>query len=41
VPKQRWDRIWNDNELYAKYNLTDEEIAFVESVIRPMELASE
>ena len=38
VPIQTWDRIWTDNELYAKYSLTDEEVAFIESTIRPMEL---
>lgn len=26
-----------DRQLYAKYNLTDEEIAFIESMIKPME----
>jgi hypothetical protein len=26
-----------DTELYAKYKLTDEEIAFIESMIKPME----
>ena len=26
-----------DTQLYAKYGLTDEEIAFIESMIRPME----
>lgn len=36
VPKQTWDRSWTDTELYAKYGLTDEEIAFVEKVVRPM-----
>ena len=37
VPKQSWDRTWTDEELYAKYGLTDEEIAFIESIVRPME----
>ena len=26
-----------DNQLYAKYNLDDTEIAFIESMIKPME----
>ena len=26
-----------DQQLYAKYNLTDEEISFIESMIKPME----
>ena len=37
VPQQSWDRTWTDEELYAKYGLTDEEIAFIESIVRPME----
>ena len=37
VPIQSWDREWTDAELYAKYKLTDEEIAFIESIVRPME----
>ncbi|WAS06665.1 Eco57I restriction-modification methylase domain-containing protein [Gloeomargaritales cyanobacterium VI4D9] len=41
VPMQTWDRIWTDAELYQKYGLTQEEIDYIESVIRPMELNSE
>ncbi|MDO4665463.1 MAG: Eco57I restriction-modification methylase domain-containing protein [Actinomycetaceae bacterium] len=37
VPQQTWDREWTDEELYAKYGLTDEEIAFIESIVRPIE----
>lgn len=37
MPQQPWDRTWTDEELYAKYGLTDEEIAFIESIVRPME----
>ena len=37
VPIETWDRTWTDEELYAKYGLTDEEIAFIESIVRPME----
>lgn len=37
VPQQSWDRVWTDEELYAKYGLNDEEIAFIESIVRPME----
>jgi site-specific DNA-methyltransferase (adenine-specific) len=37
VPQQTWDRTWTDEALYKKYNLTKEEIAFVESMVRPME----
>ncbi|ANO13110.1 Eco57I restriction-modification methylase domain-containing protein [Mycobacteroides abscessus] len=41
VPLQTWDRIWTDAELYAKYGLTDDEIAYIESLIRPMDLPDE
>lgn len=37
VPVQDFSKPWTDEELYAKYNLTDEEIAFIESMIKPME----
>ncbi|MGN7861817.1 Eco57I restriction-modification methylase domain-containing protein [Microbacterium sp. 22303] len=36
VPVQVWDRIWTDEELYARYELTADEIAFIESQVRPM-----
>jgi site-specific DNA-methyltransferase (adenine-specific) len=39
VPTQSWDRIWTDEELYAKYGITDNEIAFIEEVVRPMDLS--
>lgn len=41
VPIQDFSRPWTDTDLYAKYGLTDEEIAFIESMIRPMELGDE
>ena len=37
VPLQDFSKPWSDEELYKKYNLTDDEIAFIESMIRPME----
>ena len=37
VPIQDFDKPWTDEELYAKYNLSEEEIAFTESLIRPMD----
>lgn len=37
VPIQSWDREWTDEMLYEKYGVTEEEIAFIESVVRPME----
>jgi site-specific DNA-methyltransferase (adenine-specific) len=39
VPMQSWDRNWTDSELYAKYGLTDDEVSFIESMIRPMEVS--
>lgn len=37
VPIQDFSKSWTDAELYAKYGLTDKEIAFIESMIKPME----
>ena len=36
VPMQDFSKPWTDTELYEKYGLTDEEIAFIESMIKPM-----
>ena len=30
------NRMWTDRELYRKYGLSSEEIAFIESMMRPM-----
>lgn len=37
VPVQDFTRPWTDADLYAKYNLTDDEIAYIEQLIKPME----
>lgn len=37
VPLQDFSKPWTDAELYAKYGLTDGEIAFIEAMIKPME----
>lgn len=37
VPLQDFSKPWTDEELYKKYNLTEDEIAFIESMIKPME----
>ena len=37
VPIQDFSKPWTDAELYEKYGLTEEETAFIESMIRPME----
>lgn len=40
VPKQHFSKPWSDQRLYEKYGLSDEEIAFVEWMVRPMNLSS-
>ena len=37
VPVQDFSKSWTDTDLYAKYNLTEEESSFIESMIKPME----
>jgi len=39
VPTQNFDEPWTDEKLYKKYGLTEDEIAFIESMIRPMDLS--
>lgn len=41
VPRQAWTKIWTDAELYAKYGLNDEEVAFIEKIVCPMELTTD
>lgn len=36
VPQQSWDNQWTDEMLYKKYGITLNEIAFIDSIIRPM-----
>jgi site-specific DNA-methyltransferase (adenine-specific) len=38
VPVQNFEEPWNDEKLYKKYGITNEEIVFIESMIRPMDL---
>jgi site-specific DNA-methyltransferase (adenine-specific) len=38
VPMQDFNESWTDEKLYKKYGLTKNEIAFIESMIRPMDL---
>jgi site-specific DNA-methyltransferase (adenine-specific) len=40
VPTQDWTKQWSDAELYVKYGLNREEIAFIEKIVRPMDLSS-
>lgn len=37
VPIQKYDQAWTDEKLYKKYELTEDEIQFIESMIRPMD----
>lgn len=41
VPKQTWDRQWTDAELYAKYGISEDEIAFIDKIVRPMDLSAD
>lgn len=36
VPEQSWDKTWTDDMLYKKYGITQDEVAFIESMIRPI-----
>jgi len=38
VPLQDFSRRWSDQELFEKYEFSDDEIRFIESMIRPMDL---
>ncbi len=37
VPKQSWNRKWTNQDLYEKYGISISEIAFIESLVRPMD----
>lgn len=41
VPLVDFTETWTDEELYEKYNLTQEEIDFIESMIKPMDLGGD
>jgi len=41
VPMQDFSEAWTDEKLYRKYGLTEDEIAFIESMVRPMEANGE
>lgn len=41
VPMQNFEESWDDKKLYEKYGLSEDEIAFIESTIKPMEKESE
>lgn len=37
IPMQDFDKTWTDEMLYTKYGLTQDEIAYIESMIKPMD----
>lgn len=39
IPMQHFSEPWTDEKLYKKYGLTQEEIDFIESMIRPMDVS--
>lgn len=41
VPKQDWSRPWSDADLYTRYGITQDEIDFIEKVVRPMDLSGD
>jgi site-specific DNA-methyltransferase (adenine-specific) len=41
VPIHNWNRQWTDAELYKRYGLTEHEIGFIESIVRPMPTSKE
>jgi site-specific DNA-methyltransferase (adenine-specific) len=41
VPMQDFSKPWTDEELYKKYSLTADEIAFIEKMVRPMDADTE
>ena len=41
VPKQDWTKTWSDADLYARYGITEKEQAFIEKIVRPMDLTGD
>jgi len=41
VPQQTWDRVWTDEALYKIYDLSKDEVEYIEASIRPKVAASE
>ncbi len=37
IPMQNFNEEWTDEKLYKKYNLSENEIAFIESMVKPMD----
>jgi site-specific DNA-methyltransferase (adenine-specific) len=41
VPQQNFDETWTDEKLFKKYGITKEEIDFIKTLIRPMDISYE
>ena len=41
IPMQDFDSIWTDESLYNKYKLTEQEIAFIENMIKLKDLGGD
>jgi len=41
VPMQDFSEPWTDEKLYKKYGLTEDEITFIEKMVRPMDAETE
>jgi len=41
IPMQNFDEEWTDDKLYRKYNLSNEEIEYIEEMIKPWEQGGE
>ena len=37
IPVQDFSKVWTDDLLYKKYNLSENEISFIESIIKEMD----
>ena len=38
VPMQKWNRIWTDKDLFAKYGIAQEEQAYIKSQVKVMNI---
>lgn len=36
VPVQNFEEVWDDEKLYQKYGITEEESKFIDTLIRPI-----
>jgi site-specific DNA-methyltransferase (adenine-specific) len=41
VPIQKWSKLWTDKELYSTYGISKNEIAFIEKIVRPIDLSGD